>query len=79
MNTEDNEEEGLQLLQQLQESVDSDPTNASHHYNLAHQKKWTEAVQSLQHAIRGYPTCADLWETLGLSYQRLGKLTAIIK
>ncbi|KAI3871326.1 hypothetical protein MKW92_033029 [Papaver armeniacum] len=191
MKSEDNEEEGLLLLKQLQESVDSDPTNASHHYNLAlfilenkqeeeekakavehlvisaklnpnngsafrllghyysrfsikdtsraskcyqrsltlnpddfeagealcdllsddgketlevavcrdaseksprafwayrrlgyllaHQKKWTEAVQSLQQAIRGYPTCADLWETLGLAYQRLGMLTAAIK
>lgn len=27
-----------------------------------HQKKWSEAVHRLQHAIRGYPTCADLWE-----------------
>lgn len=27
-----------------------------------HQKKWSEAVPSLQHAIRGYPACADLWE-----------------
>ncbi|XP_026404471.1 tetratricopeptide repeat protein SKI3-like [Papaver somniferum] len=191
MKSEDNEEEGLLLLKQLQESVDSDPTNASHHYNLAlfilenkqeeedkakavehlvisaklnpnngsafrllghyysrfsikdtsraskcyqrsltlnpddfeagealcdllsddgketlevavcrdaseksprafwayrrlgyllaHQKKWTEAVQNLQQAIRGYPTCADLWETLGLAYQRLGMLTAAIK
>lgn len=30
----------------------------------AHQGKWSEAVQSLQHAIRGFPTCADLWEVL---------------
>ncbi|XP_027362032.1 tetratricopeptide repeat protein SKI3 isoform X2 [Abrus precatorius] len=37
-----------------------------------HQKKWSEAVQSLQHAIRGYPTCADLWE-------RLGRFTAAVK
>lgn len=46
---------------------------------LVHQKKWSEAVQSLQHAIRGYPTCADLWEALGLAYQRLGMYTAAIK
>ncbi|XP_061354463.1 tetratricopeptide repeat protein SKI3 isoform X2 [Gastrolobium bilobum] len=44
-----------------------------------HQKKWSEAVQSLQHAIRGYPTCADLWEALGLAYQRLGRFTAAVK
>jgi len=31
---------------------------------LVHQKKWSEAVQSLQHAIRGYPTCAHLWEVI---------------
>lgn len=43
------------------------------------QKKWSDAVASLQHAIRGYPTCADLWEALGLSYQQLGMLTAAIK
>ncbi|XP_042507077.1 tetratricopeptide repeat protein SKI3 [Macadamia integrifolia] len=48
-------------------------------YLQVHQKKWSEAVQSLQHAIRGYPTCADLWEALGLAYQRLGMLTAAIK
>ncbi|OUZ99531.1 Tetratricopeptide repeat-containing domain [Macleaya cordata] len=48
-------------------------------YMQAHQKKWTEAVQSLQNAIRGYPTCADLWETLGLAYQQLGMFTAAIK
>ncbi|XP_058778563.1 tetratricopeptide repeat protein SKI3-like isoform X1 [Vicia villosa] len=46
---------------------------------LVHQKKWSEAVQSLQHAIRGYPTCADLWEALGLAYQRLGRFTAAVK
>ncbi|KMT19386.1 hypothetical protein BVRB_1g013820 [Beta vulgaris subsp. vulgaris] len=46
---------------------------------LVHQKKWSEAVQSLQHAIRGYPTSADLWEALGLAYQRLGMYTAAIK
>ncbi|XP_015936190.1 tetratricopeptide repeat protein SKI3 isoform X1 [Arachis duranensis] len=44
-----------------------------------HQKKWSEAVQNLQHAIRGYPTCAELWEALGLAYQRLGRYTAAIK
>ncbi|KAK8471871.1 hypothetical protein PHAVU_002G054600 [Phaseolus vulgaris] len=37
-----------------------------------HKKKWCEAVQSLQHALRGYPTCANLWE-------RLGRFTAAIK
>lgn len=31
-------------------------------YLQLHQKKWSEAVQSFQHAIRGYVTCADLWE-----------------
>lgn len=46
---------------------------------MVHQKKWSEAVQSLQHAIRGYPTCADLWEALGLAYQRLGMYTAAVK
>lgn len=44
-----------------------------------HQKKWTEAVQNLQQAIRGYPTSADLWEALGLAYQRLSMFTAAIK
>ncbi|XP_057450382.1 tetratricopeptide repeat protein SKI3 isoform X2 [Lotus japonicus] len=44
-----------------------------------HQNKWSEAVQSLQHAIRGYPKCADLWEALGLAYQRLGRFTAAVK
>ncbi|KAF2310828.1 hypothetical protein GH714_017490 [Hevea brasiliensis] len=34
---------------------------------------------NLQHAIRGYPTCADLWEALGLAYQRLGMFTAATK
>ncbi|KAK1306290.1 hypothetical protein QJS10_CPA10g00001 [Acorus calamus] len=48
-------------------------------YLLVHQKKWSEAVPSLQHAIRGYPSCADLWEALGLAYQKLGMLTAAIK
>ncbi|KFK42085.1 hypothetical protein AALP_AA2G209100 [Arabis alpina] len=48
-------------------------------YLQVHQKKWSEAVQSLQHAIRGYPTNADLWEALGLAYQRLGMFTAAIK
>ncbi|GLU00145.1 hypothetical protein SLE2022_175370 [Rubroshorea leprosula] len=44
-----------------------------------HQNKWSEAVQSLQHAIRGYPTSADMWEALGLAYHRLGMFTAAIK
>ncbi|KAM0941484.1 putative tetratricopeptide-like helical domain superfamily [Dioscorea sansibarensis] len=48
-------------------------------YLQVHQKKWLEAVQSLQHAIRGYPTCADLWEALGLAYHRLGMFTAALK
>ncbi|XP_028765736.1 tetratricopeptide repeat protein SKI3 isoform X2 [Neltuma alba] len=48
-------------------------------YLQVYQEKWTEAVQSLQHALRGYPTCADLWEALGLAYQRLGRFTAAIK
>lgn len=48
-------------------------------YLQLHHKKWSQAVQSLQHAIRGYPTSADLWEALGLAYQRLGMLTAAIK
>lgn len=48
-------------------------------YLLVQQNKWTEAVQSLQSAIRGYPTCADLWEALGLAYQRLGMFTAAVK
>lgn len=46
---------------------------------LVHQKKWSEAVQSLQHAIRGHQTWPDLWEALGLAYQRLGMYTAAIK
>ncbi|GFZ10602.1 tetratricopeptide repeat (TPR)-like superfamily protein [Actinidia rufa] len=48
-------------------------------YLQIHQKKWSEAVPCLQHAIRGYPTCADLWEALGLAYQRLGMFTAANK
>ncbi|XP_070056418.1 tetratricopeptide repeat protein SKI3 isoform X1 [Nicotiana tomentosiformis] len=48
-------------------------------YLLVNQKKWSEAVQSLQQAIRGYPTCADLWEALGLSYQQMGMFTAAVK
>lgn len=48
-------------------------------YLQLNQKKWSVAVQSLQHAIRGYPTSADLWEALGLAYQQLGMLTAAIK
>ncbi|PIN19633.1 TPR repeat-containing protein [Handroanthus impetiginosus] len=48
-------------------------------YLQAHQKKWPEAIQSLQHAIRGFPMCADLWETLGLAYQQMGMFTAALK
>ncbi|GAV65799.1 TPR_1 domain-containing protein/TPR_11 domain-containing protein [Cephalotus follicularis] len=48
-------------------------------YLQVHQNKWSEAVPSLQHAIRGYPTCADLWQALGLAYQQLGMFTAAIK
>lgn len=48
-------------------------------YLLVHQKKWSEALQSLQHAIRGYPGCSDLWEALGLAYRNLGMYTAAIK
>ncbi|XP_062095630.1 tetratricopeptide repeat protein SKI3-like [Humulus lupulus] len=48
-------------------------------YLQLHQRKWSEAVQSLQHAIRGYPASADLWEALGLAYNRLGRFTAAIK
>ncbi|KAK4424686.1 Tetratricopeptide repeat protein SKI3 [Sesamum alatum] len=48
-------------------------------YLQAHQKKWSEAIQSLQHAIRGFPTCPELWETLGLAYQRMGMFTAALK
>uniref|UniRef100_A0A7N0T3Q5 Tetratricopeptide repeat protein SKI3 n=1 Tax=Kalanchoe fedtschenkoi TaxID=63787 RepID=A0A7N0T3Q5_KALFE len=48
-------------------------------YFQVHQRKWSEAVQSLQHAIRGYPTCADLWESLGFAYQSLGMFTAALK
>ncbi|KAL0375668.1 UNVERIFIED_CONTAM: Tetratricopeptide repeat protein SKI3 [Sesamum calycinum] len=31
----------------------------------AHKKKWSEAIQSLQHAIRGFPMSPDLWESYG--------------
>ncbi|KAM0878422.1 hypothetical protein ACQ4PT_034890 [Festuca glaucescens] len=48
-------------------------------YLQVHQNKWSEAIQSLQHSIRGYPTCADLWEALGLAYHRLGMFTAAVK
>ncbi|KAL8474407.1 hypothetical protein ACS0TY_031035 [Phlomoides rotata] len=48
-------------------------------YLQAHQKKWSDAIQSLQHAIRGFPTCPDLWEALGLSYGRMGMFTAALK
>ncbi|KAL0455166.1 UNVERIFIED_CONTAM: Tetratricopeptide repeat protein SKI3 [Sesamum latifolium] len=46
---------------------------------MAHQKKWSEAIQSLQHAIHGFPMSPDLWETLGLAYQRMGMFTAALK
>ncbi|KAF5205678.1 Tetratricopeptide repeat protein [Thalictrum thalictroides] len=48
-------------------------------YLQVEMKKWSEAVQSLLNAIRRYPTCADLWEVLGLAYQRLGVPTAALK
>ncbi|VFQ92416.1 unnamed protein product [Cuscuta campestris] len=48
-------------------------------YLLVHQQKWADAIPSLQHAIRGYPTCTDLWEALGLSYQQMGMFTAAAK
>jgi len=40
-------------------------------YLQLHQKKWSEAVQSLQHAIRGYPTSADLWQVCALLFLSL--------
>ncbi|XP_068305808.1 tetratricopeptide repeat protein SKI3 [Pyrus communis] len=48
-------------------------------YLQLHQNKCSDAVHSLQHAIRGYPTSAHLWEALGLAYQRLGRFTAALK
>lgn len=48
-------------------------------YLQLHQNKCSEAVHSLQHAIRGYPTSPILWEALGLAYQRLGRFTAALK
>ncbi|XP_015574671.1 tetratricopeptide repeat protein SKI3 isoform X1 [Ricinus communis] len=48
-------------------------------YLHLHHTRWSDAVQSLQHAIRGYPTSPDLWEALGLAYQRLGMFTAATK
>ncbi|XP_050376108.1 tetratricopeptide repeat protein SKI3 [Argentina anserina] len=48
-------------------------------YLQLHQNKCSEAVQSLQHAIRGYPTSPVLWEALGLAYRRLGRFTAALK
>ncbi|XP_051140393.1 tetratricopeptide repeat protein SKI3 [Andrographis paniculata] len=48
-------------------------------YLQAHQRKWSEAIQSIQHAIRGFASCADLWETLGLAYQRMGMFSAALK
>ncbi|KAL6176261.1 hypothetical protein ACLB2K_052896 [Fragaria x ananassa] len=48
-------------------------------YLQLHQNKCSEAVHSLQHAIRGYPTSPILWEALGLAYRRLGRFTAALK
>nr|XP_011464990.1 PREDICTED: tetratricopeptide repeat protein 37 [Fragaria vesca subsp. vesca] len=48
-------------------------------YLQLHQNKCSEAVHSLQHAIRGYPTFPILWEALGLAYRRLGRFTAALK
>ncbi|GAB2271736.1 hypothetical protein Dimus_006566 [Dionaea muscipula] len=48
-------------------------------YLLVNQKRWSEAVPNLQHAIRGFPSSSDLWEALGLAYQRHGMYTAAIK
>ncbi|XP_044511086.1 tetratricopeptide repeat protein SKI3 isoform X2 [Mangifera indica] len=48
-------------------------------YLQLHNNNWSDAVQSLQHAIRGYPTSPRLWEALGLAYHRLGMFTAAIK
>ncbi|KAF8728036.1 hypothetical protein HU200_018610 [Digitaria exilis] len=48
-------------------------------YLQVYQRKWSDAIQNLQHAIRGYPACADLWEALGLAYHRLGMFTAAVK
>lgn len=31
-------------------------------YLQLHNNNWSDAVQSLQHAIRGYPTSPRLWE-----------------
>lgn len=38
-----------------------------YHKFQVHQRRWSEAVQSLQHAIRGFPACADLWEVCYLT------------
>lgn len=35
-------------------------------YLQLHQNKWSEAVPSLQHAIRGFPNSADLWQVCAL-------------
>lgn len=48
-------------------------------YIQVRRKEWSDAVRNLQHAVRGYPTCADVWEALGLAYQQLGMLTASLK
>eukprot|EP00250_Pteridium_aquilinum_P005930 c15945_g1_i1 orf=480-5567(-) len=48
-------------------------------YIQVRRKEWSDAAKNLQHAVRGYPTCADVWEALGLAYQHLGMLTAALK
>lgn len=48
-------------------------------YIHLHHNRCSEAVHTLQHAIRGFPTSPDLWEALGLAYQKLGMYTAATK
>uniref|UniRef100_A0A6N2K3A7 DUF547 domain-containing protein n=1 Tax=Salix viminalis TaxID=40686 RepID=A0A6N2K3A7_SALVM len=48
-------------------------------YIHLHYNRCSEAVSTLQHAIRGFPTSPDLWEALGLAYQKLGMFTAATK
>ncbi|MCO5601085.1 hypothetical protein L7F22_055204 [Adiantum nelumboides] len=48
-------------------------------YVQVRRKDWSEAARNLQHAVRGYPACPDLWGALGLAYQQLGMLTAALK
>ncbi|KAI5077841.1 hypothetical protein GOP47_0007665 [Adiantum capillus-veneris] len=48
-------------------------------YIQARRKDWPEAARNLQHAVRGYPACPDVWGALGLAYQQLGMLTAALK